>query len=325
MIRPAGRSLATGALAAAVLIAALAFCRPTAPVPGAEGGDASRSGAAASTVTLVQMNVCLSGLAGCFDAGYPDIVDEAVSRILAAGPDAVTMTEACRLDAVQIARRTRYHVRFVPVVYAGAPLPCVDPRGRGLFGLAVLTRRPVVSSESDAFRAQAELEERRWLCVSTADGIEVCTAHLETPTSRATDATNDAQCAELGVVLTHRTSRFGLFGGDLNRRGSCAPPGAWSRTDAASERLPGIQHVYGSPAFEDPVAQVLPWPFSDHDLLVVSAHVVRRGGSSLPPGAPRRAAATSPTPARRPSPTRRGGRPETPRPRHFRGERLRRR
>ena len=277
MIRPAGRPFATGALTAAVLIAVVAFCRPTVPVPGAEGGDAPRSGTAVLTFTLVQMNVCLSGLAGCFDAaGYPNIVDEAVSRIQAAEPDAVTVTEACRLDAVQIARRTTYHVRFVPVFYAGAPLPCVDPRGRGLFGLAVLTRTPIVSSESAAFRAQADLEERRWLCVSTADGIDVCTAHLETPTSSDADATNHAQCAELGLVLTHRTSRFGFFGGDLNRRRSCAPRGAWSRTDAASDRLPGVQHIYGSATFEDPVVHVLPWPFSDHDLLMVSAQVVRR-------------------------------------------------
>lgn len=283
MIRPAGLPFATGALIAAVLIAVVAFCRPTAPVPGAEGGDAPRSGAAVSTFTLVQMNVCLSGLAGCFDAaGYPTILDEAVLRIQAAEPDAVTVNEACRRDTAQIARRTNYHVRFVPVRYAGAPLPCVDPRGRGLFGLAVLTRSPIVSSESDPFLAQAELEERRWLCVSTTDGVDVCTAHLETPDSTDADAANDAQCAELGLVLAHRTSPLWLFGGDLNRRRTCAPHGAWSRSDAASDRLPGVQHIYGSPAFEDPVVQVMPWPFSDHDLLVIRAHVVLRSTKGHP-------------------------------------------
>ena len=275
MIRPAGRSLATGALIAAVLIAVVAFCRPSAPARAPDDVDAPGSGTAASTFTLMQMNVCLSGLAGCFEAArYPIILKETVSRIRAAGPDAVTVNEACRRDAVRTALRTAYHVRFVPVYYADAPLPCVDPGGRGLFGLAVLTRRPIVSSESDTFRAQAELEERRWLCVSTADGVDICTAHLETPYSTDTDAANDAQCAELGQVLTHRTSPSWLFGGDLNRRRSCAPRGAWSRTDGASRRLPGMQHVYGSPAFEDPVVKVLRWPFSDHDLLLVSAHVV---------------------------------------------------
>lgn len=271
MIRPAGRPFAARAVAAVVLLAAVTSCRTTAP----DDGNAPPSGTASSSFTVVQMNLCLSGLAGCHDAaGYPDILDGTVARIQAADPNAVTVNEACRRDAVRIARRTDYDVRFVPVEYAGAPLPCVDPGGRGLFGLAVLTRRPVVRSESEAFVAQAELEERRWLCVSTDDRVDVCTAHLENPDSSRADAANDAQCAELRRVLTRRASRLVLFGGDVNRHNACAPRGSWSRTDAASDQSPGIQHIYGSPAFEDPVVRVRPWPFSDHDLLLVSARVV---------------------------------------------------
>ena len=282
MIRPAGRPLATGVLVAAVVVALVAFCRPTVPAE-APDVDAPRPGSPASMFTLVQTNLCLSGLAGCFDsAGYPNIIDETVLRIRTAEPDAVTMNEACRLDAVRIARRTGYRVRFVPVRYADELLPCVDPGGRGLFGLAVLTKSPVAGSESDVFRAQAELEERRWLCVSTVDGVDVCTAHLEAPDTDDAAAANDGQCAELSRVLTDRGSQSLLFGGDLNRRGSCAPAGAWNHTDAASDRLPGLQHVYGSTAFDDPVAEVVSWPFSDHDLLVVRAQVVPQGASPQP-------------------------------------------
>jgi endonuclease/exonuclease/phosphatase family metal-dependent hydrolase len=273
MIRPAGRPFAARAVAAVVLLAAVTSCQMTA----SDRGDAPRSATPGATFTLVQMNLCLSGLAGCFDkAGYPDIVDGTVARIRVAETDAVTVNEACRRDAVRIARRTDHDVRFVPVEYAGAPLPCVDPGGRGLFGLAVLTRRPIVRAESEAFVAQAGLEERRWLCVSTDDGVDVCTAHLETPDSNRADAANDAQCAELRRVLARRASRVVLFGGDLNRRNACAPRGSWSRTDAASDRLPGVQHIYGSPAFDDPVVRVRSWPFSDHDLLLVRAQVVLR-------------------------------------------------
>ena len=226
MIRRAGRPFAVRAVAAAVLLAAVTACQTAAP----DDGDSPRSGTASSSFTVVQMNLCLSGLAGCLDAsglpGHPR--RRQCARIQAAGPNAVTVNEACRRDAVRIARRTDYDVRFVPVEYAGAPLPCVDPGGRGLFGLAVLTRRPVVRSESEAFVAQAELEERRWLCVSTDDRVDVCTAHLENPDSSRADAANDAQCAELRRVLTRRASRLVLFGGDLNRRNACAPadPGA---------------------------------------------------------------------------------------------------
>jgi endonuclease/exonuclease/phosphatase family metal-dependent hydrolase len=232
------------------------------------------------------MNLCLSGLADCFGAAeYPNVVEEAVSRIQAEGPDAVTVNEACRADVVQIARRTAYHVRFVPVVYAGAPLSCVDPGGRGLFGLAVLTRRPVVRSESQAFLAQAQLEERRWLCVSTRDGVDVCTSHLEEPDSSDAAATNDDQCAELRGALGRRASGSTLFGGDVNRRYSCAPVGYWSRTDSVSHRSPGVQHVYGGPGFERPVVKTLPSAFSDHDMLLVTA---RGGGPGGPTGPPRR-------------------------------------
>jgi hypothetical protein len=224
------------------------------------------------------MNLCLSGLADCFEAAeYPNVVEEAVSRIRATGPDAVTVNESCRLDAVQIARRAAYHVRFVPVHYAGAPLSCVNPGGRGLFGLAVLTRRTIVRFDSEAFLAQTELEERRWLCVSTRDGRDVCTSHLERPDSSDASATNDAQCAELGLMLERRSSQFTLLGGDVNRRNSCAPVGWWTRTDSLSDRSPGVQHVYGSPAIKGPIEQVLASAFSDHDMLLITARLVRRG------------------------------------------------
>lgn len=42
-----------------------------------------------STFTLMQMNLCLSGLAGCYD---PAVVEEAVDRMR----DAVTVSEAWR-------------------------------------------------------------------------------------------------------------------------------------------------------------------------------------------------------------------------------------
>src|SRR4051812_22358106 len=71
----------------------------------------SRPGAvprhAPSTYTLMQMNLCLSGLAGCFvKVAYPAVVDEAVARIRAAHPDAVTFNEACRGDVARIAAET---------------------------------------------------------------------------------------------------------------------------------------------------------------------------------------------------------------------------
>src|SRR5215207_1227665 len=83
---------------------------------------------AGSTYGLMQMNLCLSGLAGCYGkAAYPAVVDEAVARIRQARADAVTVNEACRSDVAEIARRTGYHLRFSRVIYLGEPLHCVQP------------------------------------------------------------------------------------------------------------------------------------------------------------------------------------------------------
>jgi hypothetical protein len=281
--------------AAFVLVVGVAGCRPDTS-PGADGSpDATpatpggteettaagsperpRSTSPRTTYTLVQMNLCLSGLAGCYeDTAYPAVVDDAVTRIRELRPDAVTVTEACRRDARRIAAQAGYHLRFARVIYAGTRLPCVDPGGRGVFGDAVLTRAPIVGFETEPFTAQSDLEERRWLCATTRPAVDVCTAHLETPHTRAAAEARDAQCTELAEVLADRRSRAFVFGGDVNRLGPCAPPDAWQRSDLGADSAPGIQHAYGSANLRDPTAEVVAAPFSDHDLLVVRAQAPR--------------------------------------------------
>jgi len=228
----------------------------------------------------MQMNLCLSGLAGCYrKVKYPAVVAEAVARIRAARPDAVTFNEACSGDVARIARRTGYQVRFSAVIYYGKLLPCVRPRGRGLFGDAVLVRAAVESSENHAFRAQAGPEQRRWLCVSTRNGVSVCTAHLASPET-AEVAANNPQCAELRTQLAVLARRARghpvIFGGDVNRRPSCAPVGFWTRTDGSAHQDPGSQQVYGTGALRSPSARVLPAVHTDHDVLLVGAGLTAR-------------------------------------------------
>jgi endonuclease/exonuclease/phosphatase family metal-dependent hydrolase len=221
----------------------------------------------------MQMNLCLSGLAGCYGkAAYPAVVEEAAAQIRQAHPDAVTFNEACRGDVARLARRTGYHVRFSRVIYGGRRLPCVRPGGRGLFGDAVLTEAGVESADSHEFKAQAGIERRRWLCVTTRIHVDVCTAHLNTR-SAVEVAGNDAQCVELATLLARRApARSVIFGGDVNRRDSCAPDGLWTRTDGSAEQAPGLQHVYGSRAFRSPSAEIVPARHTDHDVLLVGAH-----------------------------------------------------
>jgi endonuclease/exonuclease/phosphatase family metal-dependent hydrolase len=238
---------------------------PGAPPPGS------------STYTLMQMNLCLSGLAGCYGkVAYPAVVEEAVSRVREARPDAVTFSEACRSDVARIASRTGYHLRFSRVIYAGELLRCVQPGGRGLFGNAVLTRAAIERADHDDFEAQAGPERRRWLCLTTRPGVDVCTAHLNTRTTLEAVG-NDGQCAELAALLARRAAaRTVIFGGDVNRLPSCAPDGFWTRTDGAADQAPGLQHVYGSSTLRSPSAEVVPAAHTDHDVLLVRAYLTAK-------------------------------------------------
>jgi endonuclease/exonuclease/phosphatase family metal-dependent hydrolase len=259
-----------------VLVLALTGCSHSSGASGARAPEPSTSAGApaGSTYTLMQMNLCLSGLASCYGkVAYPAVVEDAVARIRKTLPDAVTFNEACRRDVALIAGRTGYHLRFSRVIYRGERLPCVQPGGRGLFGNAVLTKAAIESADSQDFEAQAGIERRRWLCATTRVDVDVCTAHLNTRTTIEM-AGNDAQCAELTALFARRAAaRSVIFGGDVNRRLSCAPDGFWTRTDAAAGQAPGLQHVYGSGALGSPSAEVDPATHSDHDVLLVRAHL----------------------------------------------------
>jgi endonuclease/exonuclease/phosphatase family metal-dependent hydrolase len=220
----------------------------------------------------MQMNLCLSGLASCYGkVAYPAVLKEAAARIREAQPDAVTFNEACGNDVALIARRTGYHLRFFRVIYRGEPLPCVRPSGRGLFGDAVLTKAAIENTDSQAFKAQAGIERREWLCVTTRVNVEVCTAHLASDDIDEV-AANDPQCNELRALLASRAgARTVIFAGDLNRRSSCAPSGFWIRTDSSARQAPGFQQVYGTGALRSPSAEVVPAAHTDHDVLLVRA------------------------------------------------------
>jgi endonuclease/exonuclease/phosphatase family metal-dependent hydrolase len=242
--------------------------------PTSRGGHVTVPARGRSTYTLMQMNLCLSGFADCYGSvAYPAGVEEAVARIGDEHPDAVTLNETCQGDVAQIARRTGYHLGFSAVTSSGEPLPCVRPGGRGLFGDAVLTRAAIASTDSRDFEAQAGIEWRRWLCVSTRVGVDVCTAHLVTRSATGA-AANDAQCSELAALLERRAgTRTVIFGGDVNRSRACAPERAWTRTDGAADQAPGLQCVYGGGALTSPSAAVLPARHTDHDVLLVRAHL----------------------------------------------------
>jgi hypothetical protein len=67
----------------------------------------SLPGKAPQPYSLLRLNLCLSGLAGCYSGTeYPRVVDEAIATINTEGPDAVTVNEACSGDIARIAEET---------------------------------------------------------------------------------------------------------------------------------------------------------------------------------------------------------------------------
>ena len=225
--------------------------------------------------TVLQMNLCLSGQAGCYPrTSYPSVVDEAAAQVVDRDAGAVTLNEVCSGDAAMIARRTGYEMRFAAVLLAGEPLPCVDPRGRGVFGLAVLTRDGITTAHDQAFAVQAGAEQRRWMCVTTDRPVTVCTAHLSTPESAAARRVNDAECRELrGVLAQYDAAATTVFGGDVNRQAPCAPPTMWATADASATQAPGIQHIYGSTSLAEPAARVVPATYTDHDFFLTASRL----------------------------------------------------
>jgi endonuclease/exonuclease/phosphatase family metal-dependent hydrolase len=238
----------------------------TIPTATAAGGPPGREYA------HLQMNLCLSGIAGCFAATrYPKVVDEAVATIQQLEPTSVVIDEACSGDAATIAKRTGMYLSFADVVYFGAELPCRNPVGRGLFGNAVLTRSAPVQVESRAFESQFGQEQRRWICVTGPDRVVVCGAHLGVGAGPGTlsQASQDAQCAEFGEVLrTHAADHSVIASGDMNRQTTCAPAGFWTLRDNDATKNNGLQHVYGeADAFGNPSRGDLLATFTDHDFL----------------------------------------------------------
>lgn len=242
------------------------------------GMTSANASTAATPFSVLQMNLCLSGIAGCYPGtDYPAVVNEAIGNIETHRPDVATLVETCSGDAQDIADATGYHLAFGTVIYKGAPLPCVKPTGRGVYGITLLTKRPLVAIDDAPYTAQNGNEQRRRVCGTTDQGLTACVTHLavrDKDPAGPDSLANDGQCEQFQALLAHYAQLGGavVAAGDVNRQGSCAPTAFWTRKDSAAPKDPGIQHAYGNQArLHRPVASVPPMTYSDHDALLVKA------------------------------------------------------
>lgn len=226
---------------------------------------------------VLQLNLCASGIAGCFTGRS---VDQAAEVIRAAGPDVVTLNEVCENDVRVLERAlARVHGDHVVSMFKAAPDRRTDDatrcRSGQAFGIGLLARvtDPVLgyTTYSGIYPTQdlADPEIRVWLCLYTVGGFYACTTHLANTSS----AVALAQCRHLlNISIPALRVRHGyqptVVGGDLNLRYGaqpdvrpCLPPGYFRLGDD------GVQHIVAT-----------------SDFLVSSFAAIGMGGTTDHPG-----------------------------------------
>ncbi len=231
---------------------------PTAAVP------APDRGAPAAPVRVLQMNLCSSGIAGCYTGRS---TDRAAAVIRAERPDLVTLNEVCRDDVSALERALAGVVPGGGAVSAfqaarngrtGEPYRCRNGREYGIGLVSRWPSPPGPATDAGIYPAQdgEDPEQRAWLCLDVAPGtaggaVSICTTHLAYTKREVAGA----QCRYLfDTVVGRKRARDGaapvVLGADLNL-GSGDSPDLRSCVPADSALVDdgGQQHVVATPEF----------------------------------------------------------------------------
>ncbi len=203
---------------------------------------ATPSAAAATTVKVLQLNICHSGHAGCY-AGAEPVMAKAVSVIDSVNPQVVSVNEACSGDVARLkAAVGASQAVFVPAqTRDGGVVTCTNGQQYGNIVIVVDGLAGGPPSTGRYVAQDSGNEMRVWACLP-AGGISACTTHL----SAKSGTVALAQCKELlgrAVGLPGPT----VVSGDMNLRyqGSpnvqdCNPAGFYRKGDG------DLQHVFAS-------------------------------------------------------------------------------
>jgi hypothetical protein len=208
--------------------------------------------AARAGVRLLQLNLCDSGYAPCYDGGRS--VPEAAGVIVAQHPDTVTLNEVCAADVAALSRAMMALWPGEQVFWAFQPAYDRDRDGSFLcrdgdeYGIGLLGHAPAagwagVHTRGGIYPMQwgGTNEQRAWLCARTGRGYGACTTHLTANSGRVALA----QCRYLldtAIPAFRAGSRAPVVvGADLNLSGTeaapCRPAG-WTGADDGE-----VQHV----------------------------------------------------------------------------------
>jgi hypothetical protein len=232
--------------------------RTVGPTP---GWPDPAGGVQAGPVRVLQLNLCSSGIAGCYTGRS---TAEAAAVIRAETPDLVTLNEICQDDVSSLERALADVVADGVVASAfqaardGRSGDAYRCRNGQQYGIGLVSRWPAVPGSSAGggiypTQDREDPEERAWLCLDVAatPAVAVCTTHLAY-TKREVAI---AQCRYLfGTVIADVRARVRaaplVLGGDLNLGPgdspdlkSCLPAGSAVADDG------GQQHVVVTPEF----------------------------------------------------------------------------
>ncbi|ONI84136.1 hypothetical protein ALI144C_15700 [Actinosynnema sp. ALI-1.44] len=191
-------------------------------------------------VKILQVNICNSGLAGCYTG---KAVAHTVSVITSVKPKVLSVNESCVSDIEPL------HKAMGPsaVAFVAAQRPDGTPvlcRNGEQYGNIVMVTGELAGSvtATGLYNTQDTSAERRsWACLP-AGKIGACTTHL----SARSGSTALAQCKEL-MARVVGYPRPAVVAGDMNLRyhgwpdvQDCNPPGFYRKGDG------GLQHIFAS-------------------------------------------------------------------------------
>lgn len=204
---------------------------------------APAASSAATTVKVLQLNICHSGAVDCFTGEA--VMTKAVSVISSTKPQVLSVNEACSGDVERLrAAMGPAQVRFVAAQRPdGSPVTC---RNGQQYGNVVMVADALAGSTSASGRYTAQdgsTEMRVWACLP-AGALSACTTHL----SARSGTTALAQCRELMSRAAGYTAAGPVVvAGDLNLRYGGSPDAQDCNRSGFYRKGDGsVQHIFAT-------------------------------------------------------------------------------
>ncbi|CAM3316933.1 endonuclease/exonuclease/phosphatase family protein [Kibdelosporangium persicum] len=199
-----------------------------------------------TTITVLQLNICHGGMAGCYRGDA--VMAKAAEVIRSSKPQVLSVNEACSGDVDRL-RPAMGPARALFVAARdldGTPVLCRGSDQHYGNIVMVATAFAGLAEESGIYAAQytaadGHRELRAWACLAAAH-LSVCTTHLSADNA----PTALAQCRDL-MARVAGYPRPAVVAGDFNLRDHGSPsmrdcdPGGFSRRGDGN-----VQHVYAS-------------------------------------------------------------------------------